>query len=77
MKLIDEIVRVTNDDAFAMARDVAKLEGLPVGISSGAALWAAAQVGARVENAGKTMVVIIPSFAERYLSTALFDGIGA
>lgn len=77
MKLIDEIVRVTNDDAFAMARDVAKLEGLPVGISSGAALWAAAQVGARPENAGKTMVVIIPSFAERYLSTALFDGIGA
>lgn len=76
MKLIDEIVRVTNDDAFAMARDVAKLEGLPVGISSGAALWAAAQVGARAENAGKTMVVIIPSFAERYLSTALFDGIG-
>jgi len=76
MKLIDEIVRVTNDDAFAMARDVAKLEGLPVGISSGAALWAAARVGARAENAGKTMVVIIPSFAERYLSTALFDGIG-
>lgn len=76
MKLIDEIVRVTNDDAFAMARDVAKLEGLPVGISSGAALWAAAQVGARAENEGKTMVVIIPSFAERYLSTALFDGIG-
>lgn len=75
--LIDEIVRVTNDDAFAMARDVAKLEGVPVGISSGAALWAAAQVGARPENAGKTMVVIIPSFAERYLSTALFDGIGA
>lgn len=76
-KLIDEIVRVTNDDAFAIARDVAKLEGLPVGISSGAALWAAAQVGARPENAGKTMVVIIPSFAERYLSTALFEGIGA
>ncbi len=74
-KLIDEIVRVTNDDAFAMARDVAKLEGLPVGISSGAALWAAAQVGARPENAGKTMVVIIPSFAERYLSTALFEGL--
>lgn len=74
-KLIDEIVRVTNDDAFAIARDVAKLEGLPVGISSGAALWAAAQVGARPENAGKTMVVIIPSFAERYLSTALFEGL--
>lgn len=76
-KLIDEIVRVTNDDALNTAREVAKLEGLPVGISSGAALWAAAQVGARDENAGKMMVVIIPSFAERYLSTALFDGIGA
>lgn len=76
-KLIDEIVRVTNDDALNTAREVAKLEGIPVGISSGAALWAAAQVGARAENAGKMMVVIIPSFAERYLSTALFDGLGA
>lgn len=75
-KLINEIVRVTNDDAIATARDVARLEGLPVGISSGAALWAAAQVGARPENAGKVMVVIIPSFAERYLSTALFDELG-
>ena len=75
-KLIDEIIRVTNDNAFAVARDVARWEGLPVGISSGAALWAAAQVGARVENSGKTMVVIIPSFAERYLSTALFEGLG-
>lgn len=76
MNLIDEIVRVTNDDALNTAREVAKLEGLPVGISSGAALWAAARVGARPENAGKTMVVIIPSFAERYLSTALFEGLG-
>ena len=76
-KLIDEIVRVTNDDALNTAREVAKLEGVPVGISSGAALWAAAQVGSRAENAGKMMVVIIPSFAERYLSTALFDGLGA
>lgn len=75
-KLIDEIIRVTNDNAFAVARDVARWEGLPVGISSGAALWAAAQVGARAENSGKTMVVIIPSFAERYLSTALFEGLG-
>ncbi len=74
-KLIDEIVRVTNDDALNTAREVAKLEGVPVGISSGAALWAAAQIGARPENAGKLMVVIIPSFAERYLSTALFEGL--
>lgn len=74
--LIDEIIRVTNDNAFAMARSVARLEGIPVGISSGAALWAAAQVGARPENAGKNIIVIIPSFAERYLSTALFDGLG-
>ncbi|MGZ9096997.1 MAG: cysteine synthase A [Micavibrio sp.] len=73
--LIDEIIKVENDAAFAMAREVAKLEGVPVGISSGAALQAAIQVGQRAENAGKLMVVIIPSFAERYLSTALFDGL--
>ncbi|HEY0902140.1 MAG TPA: pyridoxal-phosphate dependent enzyme, partial [Micavibrio sp.] len=75
--LIDDIVRVTNDDAINTARQVAALEGLPVGISSGAALWAAIEVGRRDDNAGKTMAVIIPSFAERYLSTALFEGIGA
>jgi cysteine synthase A len=72
----DEIVKVTNEDAFANARLLARLEGVPVGISSGAALQAAAVVGARPENAGKTIVVIIPSFAERYLSTALFEGLG-
>lgn len=72
----DEIAKVTNDEAFEMARRVAKLEGLPVGISSGAALAAAVRVGQRPENAGKQIVVIIPSFAERYLSTALFDGLG-
>ncbi len=72
----DEIVAVTNDEAFAMARDVARIEGVPVGISSGAALAAAAKVGSRDENAGKNIVVIIPSFAERYLSTALFEGLG-
>jgi len=72
----DEVAKVTNEEAFDMARRVAKLEGLPVGISSGAALTAAVRVGQRPENAGKQIVVIIPSFAERYLSTALFDGLG-
>ncbi|HTK83466.1 MAG TPA: cysteine synthase A [Patescibacteria group bacterium] len=74
-KLIDEIVQVTNDDAFATSREVAKIEGLPVGISSGAALWAAVQVGRKPENKGKMIVVVLPSFAERYLSTALFEGL--
>ncbi len=72
----DEIETVTNDEAFAMARDFARIEGVPVGISSGAALAAAVKVGSRDENAGKNIVVIIPSFAERYLSTALFEGLG-
>lgn len=74
--IYDEVVQVSNDDAFANAQLVARLEGVPVGISSGAALQAAIVVGRRPENAGKTMVVIIPSFAERYLSTALFEGLG-
>ncbi len=73
--IYDEVATVSNDDAFAMAREVATVEGLPVGISSGAALTAALSVGARPEMAGKTIVVIIPSFAERYLSTALFEGL--
>jgi cysteine synthase len=72
---IDEVVRIANDTAFKTARLVAKLEGLPVGISSGAALAAALEVGSRPGMAGKRIVVIIPSFAERYLSTALFDGL--
>lgn len=72
----DEVVTVSNDRAFENARLVARLEGVPVGISSGAALAAAIEVGSRPGNEGKLMVVIIPSFAERYLSTALFDGLG-
>lgn len=75
--IYDEVVTVSNDDAFQQARLVAKLEGVPVGISSGAALTAAIEVGRRPENAGKNIVVIIPSFAERYLSTALFEGLGS
>ncbi len=73
--LIDEIVRVGNDTAFQTARKVARLDGVPVGISSGAALAAALEIGARPGMEGKMIVAIIPSFAERYLSTALFEGL--
>ena len=73
--VIDEIVTVGNQTAFDTARLVARLEGIPVGISSGAAVAAAIDIGRRPESEGKTIVVIIPSFAERYLSTALFEGL--
>lgn len=73
--IIDEVVQVTNDDSFAMARRVAREDGIPVGISSGAALTAAFDVASRDEMEGKLIVAIIPSFAERYVSTMLFDGL--
>ncbi|WFR95479.1 cysteine synthase A [Rhizobium tumorigenes] len=75
-EIYDEIITVASAEALETARHVARLEGVPVGISSGAALFAAIEIGKREENAGKTIVVIIPSFAERYLSTALFEGLG-
>ena len=72
--LIDEVIRIGNDTAFRTAREAAAVEGLAVGISSGAAIAAALEVAARPEMKGKSIVVILPSFAERYLSTALFEG---
>ena len=74
-ELIDEVIRIGNNTAFTVAREAARLEGLAVGISSGAALAAALELGARPDMAGKLIVVILPSFAERYLTTQLFEGL--
>ncbi len=73
--IYDEVITVSNEDSFVLSREIAKTEGVPVGISSGAALKAAIEVGKRDEMADKNIVIIIPSFAERYLSTALFEGL--
>jgi cysteine synthase A len=73
--MLDEVITVGNQTAFDTAREVARLEGIPVGISSGAAIAAAIEVGLRPDYAGKNIVVVVPSFAERYLSTALFEGL--
>ena len=73
MDLVDEVMTIVNEDAFAMARDVAKVEGLPCGISAGAAIWAAIQIAKRAGMDDKTIVVVLPSFAERYVSTDLFS----
>jgi cysteine synthase len=73
--LIDEVLRISNDSAFRMAREVARLEGMAVGISSGAALAAAIELSQRAEMAGKLIAVVLPDTGERYLSTALFDGL--
>jgi cysteine synthase A len=71
--LLDEIVRVKNEDAFSIARKISLEEGILTGISAGAAVWAALQIAAREENRGKTIVVILPDSGERYLSTQLSD----
>jgi cysteine synthase A len=73
--LIDEVIQVTGEDAMSMARDLATQEGIFCGISSGAAVHAAKEVAARPENKGKRIVLIVPSFGERYLSTALFQNL--
>ena len=76
IEAIDKILKIGSESAFEMARRVARLEGLAVGMSSGAALAAALEVGAREDMAGKVIVTFLPDFADRYLSTALFDGLG-
>ena len=73
--IVDEVVQVGSETAIVRARETARIEGIPVGISSGAAIAAAIEVGCRPEFQGKTIVIIVPSFAERYLSTSLFEGL--
>jgi cysteine synthase A len=75
MSLVDEVVQVTDDESFEMAKQIARKEGITCGISCGAAMSAALKVASRPESAGKTLVVILPDIGERYLSTALFDGL--
>ena len=72
-KIYDEMIRVENEDAFMAAKHIARTEGILVGISSGAAAWAASELSKRPENAGKTIVVLLPDTGERYLSTSIFD----
>jgi cysteine synthase A len=75
LRIVDEVIQVAEEDSGPISREVSQLDGIPIGISSGAAVWAALQVAKRPENQGKTIVVIIPSSAERYLSTWLFADI--
>jgi len=72
VKILDDVIRVPDDDAMETARRLAKVEGLMCGISSGAAAWAAIQIASREENRGKLLVAILPDLGERYLSTRLF-----
>jgi len=75
-KIVDEVIQVSEDDSGPISKEVNQLDGIPIGVSSGAAVWAALQVAKRSENAGKTIVAVVPSSSERYLSTWLFADIG-
>ena len=75
LEIVDDVIRIANETAFAPARKMAKLEGIPIGISSGASIAASIELAQKEEMAGKLIVSILPSFAERYLSTSLFDGL--